>query len=111
VGIITAAKFLPNSNGGNGAEFLLLALVCLCSIGIYWFAAIIWKGGETKLTGTPDIDVLYESYIGLEKDTAYCNFLADLCSAFEDNQKDNQKRGNFLDMMVFSSFYNWLSLP
>lgn len=100
VGIITAAKFLPNSISSDGFEFILLSLVCLCSIGIYWFAALLWKGGNTELTGTSDLDMLYESYIGKEADTAYCNMLADLCAAFEQNKKENVLRGKHLDKIV-----------
>jgi uncharacterized protein (DUF1501 family) len=68
VGIITAARFLPSSSTNQGFEFILLALVCLCSVGIYWFAALLWKSGNTALTGTSNMDVLYDSYISKEPD-------------------------------------------
>ncbi|GAB3380805.1 hypothetical protein NCG89_00825 [Spongiibacter taiwanensis] len=100
VGIITAAKFLPDSASSRGFEFAFLSLVCLCSIGIYWFAALIWKGGNTALTGTFDVDKLYDSYISKDIDVAYCNMLTDLCSAFEQNEKENAARGRYLDRMV-----------
>lgn len=100
VGIITAAKFLPSSNTSEGYEFILLALVCLCSVGIYWFAALLWKGGNTALTGTNNIDVLYDSYISKDADVAYCNALIDLCSAFEQNERGNARLGRLLDQMI-----------
>jgi len=100
VGIITAAKFLPSSIASTGYEFILLSFVCLCSIGIYWFAALIWKGGNTALAGTSNLDRLYDSYIGLDADTAYGNMLSDLCSTFDQNERGNAARGRYLDRMV-----------
>lgn len=100
VGIITAAKFLPNSTASNGYEFILLSLVCLCSIGIYWFAALIWQGGVTDLAGTSNLDGLYDSYISKDQDTAYCNMLSDLCEAFKKNKAANTLRGRRLDIIV-----------
>lgn len=110
VGIITAAKFLPNSSASDGFEFILLALVCSSSIGIYWIAALLWKGGNTALTGTHDIDVLYDSYISVDADIAYCNALKDLCSAFEQNEKDNARRGRLLDRMIMFFIFQLLFL-
>lgn len=100
IGIITAAKFLPDSNASAGYEFILLSLVCLCSIGIYWFAALIWKGGNTALTGTSNLDKLYDSYINKDADVSYGNMLADLCKAFDQNELNNATRGRYLDRMV-----------
>ncbi|MGY8873279.1 MAG: hypothetical protein ACKVJE_22870 [Pseudomonadales bacterium] len=100
VAIITAAKFLPNTIASDGYEFILLSLVCLCSIGIYWFAALIWKGGNTTLTGTSNLEKLYGSYINKDVDVAYCNMLADLCVAFDQNKIGNSVKGRYLDWMV-----------
>lgn len=101
VGIITAAKFLPSSNVGEGHEFILLSLVCLCSVGIYWFAALVWKGVNTDLPGACDIDILYNEYISKDIDTAYCNALKDLCCAFEKNKGHNATIGRLLDRIVY----------
>ena len=100
VGIITAAKFLPENSSGEGFEFILLALVCLLSVGVYGFAALIWRGGVTVLPGHADLDQLYEGYISKAADSAYCNALSDLCFAFEANLKDNMRRGRLLDGLV-----------
>lgn len=100
VGIITAAKFLPDTSASEGAEFVLLSLVCLCSIGIYWYASLIWKGGHTALDGTDNVDALYDSYINKERDVAYCNMLSDLCTAFGNNRNENLSRGGNLEIMV-----------
>jgi hypothetical protein len=100
VGVITAAKFLPNTATSEGTEFLLLSLVCLCSIGIYWYASLIWKGGYTALDGSDNVDTLYDSYINKERDIAYCNMLSDLCTAFRNNKKENLSRGKNLEIMV-----------
>ena len=100
VGVITAAKFLPNTTASEGAEFVLLSLVCLCSIGIYWYASLIWKGGYTALDGSNDVDTLYDSYISKEIDVAYCNMLSDLCTAFDNNRNENLSRGENLETMV-----------
>lgn len=102
VGLVTAAKFLPTSNTSDGMENLLLALVCICSVAIYWLAALIWKGGETSLTGSTNIDTLYRSYISVNMDVAYCNFLQDLCKATDDNIKENKLQSSRLGRMIFA---------
>ncbi len=101
VGIITAAKFLPSTSSSDGVEFFLLALVCLCSVGIYWFAALLWKGGNMALSGTGDIDALYDQYISQDLDAAFGNALKDLGNTFEMNQEDNAARGRLLDKIVY----------
>jgi len=100
VGIVTAAKFLPSSISGTGYEFIFLSMVCLCSIGIYWFAALIWKGGNTALAGGSNLDELYRSYINKDADVTFCNMLSDLCAAFDLNEQDNAAKGRYLDNMV-----------
>ncbi|WP_299075489.1 hypothetical protein [uncultured Paraglaciecola sp.] len=102
VGIITAAKYLPSGAANEGFEYILLALVCTCSIAIYWLAALVWKGGVTAISGSTDIDVLYESYIGQDIDTAYCNFLADTCEAKKKNSNENALQAARLDRMIFT---------
>ncbi|MBN4075430.1 MAG: hypothetical protein COA71_11900 [SAR86 cluster bacterium] len=110
VGIITASKFLPESSSSTGIEFILLSFVCLCSIGIYWFAAMIWKGGNTALTGPSDLDKLYNSYINKDADATYGNMLSDLCEAFDQNEQENAARGRCLDRMVMFFIFQLIFL-
>lgn len=100
VGLITAAKFLPAGKPGAGTEYILLALVCLFSVFIYWLAALVWKGGATTISGTTNVDLLYESYIGKNLDVAYCNFLTDLCKSMDENRAENGLQATRLDRMV-----------
>lgn len=102
VGLITAAKFLPENNHGYGVEFILLALVCVCSVAIYWLAALIWEGGETSISGTTDVNFLYDSYISKDIDVAYCNFATDLCQAMEHNKSENTLQAKRLSRMIFA---------
>jgi len=102
IGLITAAKFLPADTSGGNSESLLLAGVCICSVGIYWLAALIWKGGETSLSGTTDVDFLYSSYISKSEDVAYCNFLQDVCEATEKNIEENTLQSSRLGRMIFA---------
>ncbi len=102
VGLITAAKYLPSSADSQGFEYILLAMVCACSISIYWFAALVWKGGKTSIPGGTDIDFLYDSYIGKKVDEAYCNFLADLCKAKNENSEENTMQAKRLDNMILA---------
>jgi hypothetical protein len=100
VGLITAAKYLPSSGDSQGFEYILLAMVCACSIAISWFAALVWKGGKTSIAGSADIDFLYEAYIGKNADEAYCNFLADLCQTKIENSAENTAQAKRLDKMI-----------
>jgi len=102
VGLVTAAKFLPSGNTDDSIEYLFLALVCICSVAIYWLVALIWRGGETSLSGTTDVDILYRSYISVDMDVAYCNFLQDLCRATEENIKENTLQASRLGRMIFA---------
>jgi hypothetical protein len=102
VGLITTAKFLPKSVPDKSSELILLALVCLCSIGIYFFAALIWKGGTTELASTSDVDKLYDSYIAQDEDNAYHNFLVDEAAAFDKNRQENYHQAKRLDYLVWA---------
>ncbi|MCQ3829279.1 hypothetical protein HXX02_07460 [Microbulbifer elongatus] len=100
VGLITAAKFIPKEHSGTGIEYILLASVCIFSVAIYWLAALIWKGGATSISGSTDVDFLYDSYIGKNSDAAYCNFLSDLCKCMDENREENALQGRRLDRMI-----------
>ena len=100
VGLIAAAKFLPSGHENLGVEYVLLALVCLCSVGMYWRAALIWRSENTELPGTCNLDKLYSAYIGQEIDVAFHNLLSDLCEAVDKNLLVNQKKASHLDAMV-----------
>lgn len=102
VGLITAAKFLPANNDSSGVEFIFLAIVCLCSVAIYWLAALVWKGGKMTVPGGTNIDALYDSYISKEPDVAYGNFLSDLSKSMEENVRENALQAARLDRMIIA---------
>ena len=101
VGLITSAKYLPDSNNNAGVEFILLALACLMSIGIVVLASLIWRHGEFQTPGGSDVDKLYDSYISKEEDTAYANLLIDACHAFEANRTENKMQGKRFDRIIY----------
>ncbi len=101
IGVVVAARFLPDSTpSGFAVEYLLLGLVCLCSVVMHGFALMLWRGGLTMVPGTLSVDELYDDYIGQELDDAYYNLLRDLCGTIADNQALGMRLGRYLDGIV-----------
>lgn len=101
VGIVTAARFLPEGGAkGFSVEFVLLGVVCLCSVVMCVAAGLLWRGGYTMIPGSLDVDVLYGNHISQELDISYYNLLLDLCGTVADNQALSMRLGRYLDVMV-----------
>jgi len=78
VGIISAAKFLPESTTGYNVESILLGLVCLASVAIYWFAAKAYSPSIAPLPGPDSYERWYEGYLVKgDEGLAYSKMLSD----------------------------------
>ena len=100
VGIVTAAKFLPEHEDGLTAESVLLGLVCLCSVAMYFFALDVIRANHRAMPGSTDPNVLFDDYISLDADVAYNNSLIDLCDALGFCIKENDRKASALENIV-----------
>lgn len=100
VALITTAKFLPASGVSNNVESFLLALVCLCSIVLYFFVSLIWRGAEVFHAGSSDHKVLYNEYLLKDLSVAYGNMLVDLCHVKQQNAAENRNKSRQLNWVI-----------
>ena len=56
VGIVAAAKFLPERSASFSVESALLGVVCGCSVVMYWYAVQVWRASLKAMPGTTDVD-------------------------------------------------------
>lgn len=100
VGVITAAKFLPEQQTGTNFESFVLGLVCFCTAAMYWFVSQLWGCWNAPSAGSLDTDVLFEEYLSQTKAIAYNNFLIDLAATVKMELIESDGIGGKLDMIV-----------
>ena len=100
VGIVAAAKFLPNHSSSFSVESVLLGVVCLCSVVMYWYAIQVWRTSLKAMPGTTDVMALYEQYIALSEDEAYNNGLIDLSHALSECVAENERKAGMVEKVV-----------
>lgn len=100
VGIVAAAKFLPEHANGFSVESVLLGVVCMGSVLMYWYAIDVWRASLKAMPGTTSVDVLFDQYIALSKDVAYNNALIDLTAALEKCVEENRRKSERVEKIV-----------
>lgn len=103
VGVISAARFLPEATTGHNVESVLLGLVCLATVAIYWFAAKAYSPSIAPLPGPASYERWFYGY--LEKDDsghAYSKMLTDCCHVTQTLLDQNALFGKCLRRAVFA---------
>lgn len=81
VGIVSAAKFLPDHSTGFDVESILLSIVVFLSALMYLFATAALLPGKAPIPGSRDTDELFDEFLVQDGETAFNNFLIDSCEA------------------------------
>ena len=102
VGIVTAAKFLPTKSTEFAVESIILGVVCLLSVVMYWVSASALLPSTAPIPGSTDTDVLFDQYISKDEQTAYNNFLIDICEANNVALKSNSDSAKILKKAIFT---------
>lgn len=101
VGIVVAARFLPQQvTDARRIETFLLGIVCLFSVGMFWFAARAWSFNSKSLPGSDDVSELYDQYIALSMNDAFNHALIDSAWALKRSVAVNVTKGNAVEKML-----------
>lgn len=93
---------LPGSTADTSRlECAILAILCLSVVLMYWFAAKLWGPSARCVATGGDVNVLYDEYIGADKDVAFNNALIDTAKAFDHAVWSNGLRGQELRHMFY----------
>lgn len=100
VGIVTAAKFLPEHKTEFSIESVLLGIVCLLSVLMYWYAIQVWGTSLRAMPGCTDVNKLYDQYIAVSEHVAFNNSLIDTSYALEVCLVENDRKAKLVDKVA-----------